>query len=272
MSTITVNGIRVHYQRLGDHGPPIVFLHGWASSWRIWERTARQLAARRYRCYALDLPGFGDSDKPPDGWYTIPNFTALVRGFCRACGLERAIVAGHSMGGMIALNLALRSPGAVGGLILADVPIGGSRSLLLRLVPDWPLAQRVFAGWQNWGRPTALSYLTIYHDVRAVDGVALQRNFEDVSRASPTAVLSSLRAIGHTDLRPRLGDVGVPTLVVAGANDLLVPVRQARLLCEELRNARLHILPRTGHLPMDERPEEFDRLVSEFLREVNNDH
>src|SRR3990172_3827194 len=108
---IRTQNLNLHYRVLGV-GPDVLLIHGWASSWRMWQATMESLAPR-FRCWALDLAGFGDSDKPSNGWYALPNYTAIACAFAEAAGLERAHLGGHSMGGMIALDLAAAQPGFV---------------------------------------------------------------------------------------------------------------------------------------------------------------
>src|SRR3990172_5691229 len=85
--TLTVNNINIHYNVEG-RGPDVVFIHGWVASRRMWAHITAGLTGA-YRCWAIDLPGCGDSDKPTDGWYTIPNYTASLREFMRLAGLQR---------------------------------------------------------------------------------------------------------------------------------------------------------------------------------------
>src|SRR5262245_49370027 len=103
-NTLPVDGLLIHYNVIGN-GPDAVFVHGWGASRRMWSHAASALA-EHYRCWSLDLPGCGDSDRPVDHWYSIPNFTALLRGFMEGHGLRQVRLVGHSMGGMITLNLA----------------------------------------------------------------------------------------------------------------------------------------------------------------------
>src|SRR5260221_974861 len=121
--TTLVNGWRIHYDVQGA-GPDIVFVHGWASSSKMWAGLVPPLAAD-YRCWSLDLPGFGDSDKPAPLWYSIPNYTALILAFARQQGLGPLRVVGHSMGGLITLDLGARHPEQSARLVAINPVITG---------------------------------------------------------------------------------------------------------------------------------------------------
>src|SRR3990170_1302151 len=115
LQTTNLNGLKVAYRVRGD-GRDVLLIHGWASSGRMWQSLMGALAPR-FRCWALDLPGFGDSDKPTNGWYSIQAYVELARDFMAAHGMRRPDVLGHSMGGMIALSLAAESPHALRRLV-----------------------------------------------------------------------------------------------------------------------------------------------------------
>src|SRR3989304_2101710 len=86
MSHTSIDGFRLHYQCVGQ-GPAVLLIHGWASAWRMWARTMSRLALNGYRAWAVDLIGFGESDKPGDGWYTLDRFTDTLNAFCDQMGL-----------------------------------------------------------------------------------------------------------------------------------------------------------------------------------------
>jgi pimeloyl-ACP methyl ester carboxylesterase len=257
--------LNIHYHVQGE-GRDVVLVHGWASSWRLWQGTMRVLAEMGCRVCALDLPGFGASDKPDDGWYSVENFAATVAAFCRALGLERARVVGHSMGGTIALALGLAQPALVERLVAVSPVVSGRIGLPVRVfaagrvgrwlydqsVAFWPLAA---AGAQTlYSRSWSLKPRA-YH----------RRNWEDLAQASPHAALGCLRALADFDLRSQLGAITAPTLLMTGAGDLNVPPSHARIAAARIPGSRLVVLRGARHLPMDERPEAFHRELTGFL-------
>src|SRR5919202_3017885 len=116
---LELEGDWIRYGVIGG-GPPVVLVHGWLSSSRIWERLVDRLA-RRFTVYTLDLSGFGDSDKPLSG-YGIRYGSRLLYSFCAHFGLTRTAVVGHDVGGAIAVKLAADHPDVVGRLVLVATP------------------------------------------------------------------------------------------------------------------------------------------------------
>lgn len=261
VSTVRVGDLTIHYQVQGE-GRDVVLIHGWVSSWRLWQGTMATLAGAGCRCWALDLPGFGASDKPADGWYRIENFATLVVAFCRTQELERVCLVGHSMGGTIALAVGLEQPQMVKRLVAVSPVVTGR----LGLPAEWFISGRLGSWFLEhshvlWPLAAALRPRA-YH----------RRNWEDLMHASPQAALGSLRALAGFDLSPRLPAITAPTLILAGAGDLNVPPAQARLAAERIPYARLVLLPGARHLPMDERPQAFYRELKEFLTAAMEAH
>ncbi len=258
-----VRGINVQYSVEG-YGPDVLLIHGWVSSRRMWAYYLA-LLADAHRCWSLDLPGCGDSDKPAEGWYSIPNYTALVREFMQAVGLPRAHVVGHSMGGMIAFDLAATHPEAVGRLIAINPVVTGHAR-------PRPLARL------NWDRGRPLVDLTLRLpprvfrqllgeslDDRLPTGVKhFKRRTEDFFKGTPDSVLGSGRAVLTYDVAPRLSRIHAPTLVILGALDTMVPNSEGQLAAGRIHGARLAML-RAGHVLTDDFPAKTLQLVREFI-------
>lgn len=267
MKTVVVNDLTLNYFDAG-RGPVVLCIHGWASSLLMWQRTIA-LLRRTYRVIALDLPGFGDSTCPPAGFdYAPATYASIVDRFVQQVVDPVAPVAviGHSMGGLIAAQLALDHRHLVGGLILADPAITGNIGAGMGRFLRTRLGQRMIdrtrrSSWLNHAGERG--WLT---DPRFGRGQAAQRAMRDLARAAPDAVAGSLHAVLTADLSARLGDIDVPTLIIAGAHDVTIPLAEVRRAARQIPTARLAVVPRASHLPMDEQPELFDRLVMSFLQ------
>lgn len=133
---VTLRGLRIHYREYGEGGRPIVLLHGVASNARIWLTTG-PLLAERFRVFALDQRGHGESDKPDDG-YDFPSVVGDVEAFIDSLGLERPVIAGHSWGGNVALEFAAKHPDVAAGLALID---GGFLEMAARPGMTWERAE-----------------------------------------------------------------------------------------------------------------------------------
>jgi pimeloyl-ACP methyl ester carboxylesterase len=246
---------RLHYLEAGS-GPPLLLVHGLASNaTRDWGRLVGPLG-RQFHVYAPDLPGFGDSERPPDAEYSIPMQVEAVRSFMAAVGIERARVAGLSMGGWIACRLAGSHPEAVERLVVVDA--AGMRPT----GPDIP-AEVLLPHDEEGVRRLAA---TVYHRAPvppsfvARDILAHRLREEWVVRR---ALLSM--AAGRDWLNGTLGRADMPVLVVWGKQDALIPVAYAEQLAAEFPRAELRVLDGCGHVPIADCPDEFDREVVPFL-------
>jgi len=258
--TLTVNGLRLHYTVAGA-GPDIVFVHGWASSRRMWTTFLPHLT-RSFRCWALDLPGFGDSEKPASSWYSIPNFTAALLAFMQQHDLERPSLVGHSMGGMIVLNLAARHPEAVARVVAINPVVTGRANLKPLDHPNY--SQRVLS-WVLRMSPSVLAPLLSHPLGHRVSGLTyIRRRHEDFAKGTSESLLLSGRAIFAYDVSPLLERITAPTLVMVGLQDLNVSPAEGRLAAARIPGGQLHLM-RAGHLPTDDRPVETLRVLQDFL-------
>jgi pimeloyl-ACP methyl ester carboxylesterase len=282
--TVTIDGINLHYF-CGGNGPPLVLVHGLGSSATVEFYYNLEPLAKHHRVFAIDLPGFGRSDKPVLA-YTIDLFVRAVSDLMASEGIERAAVMGVSMGGRVALGLALDSPEKVERLVLVDaLGVGVPRRvlsysiLLTRGLGELtlrgtaralrqmnPAVIRRFWGWYL-RRPNRMD--TIWTDERIAKHGSLLARPE--YRA---AYLSALRSIaGMRQLRTgvvvedRLPELRMPTLLIWGRHDHIFPASHAQAAMERIPNGRLEVFDDSGHTPQMEEPERFNRLVLDFLRE-----
>jgi len=256
-SIVTSQGV-VHYEVYG-RGKPVVLLHGWLGSWGCWLGTMEALAPR-HRAYALDFWGFGESDKRRES-YEIADFVALVDQFMERMGIQHAPVIGHSMGGTVALNLALDRPQRVEKVAVVGSPVDGrSLNFFLKLA-GYPwiaflvwnspallrLGIKIFAPWiaANWSE---------WYDL-------LMR---DLSKMTLESFLWSIHSLHRTDLTPRLGTLRMPTLGVYGKGDKIVDPKQAELF-RRVARSRIEILEHSRHFPMLDEPDRFHAILLDFL-------
>jgi len=261
---VKVGGLSVQYDTAGDCGSPVLlFVHGWASSSRMW-REAMEALAGDFQCLAPDLPGFGESERPPAGWYTLPNYLRFLHGFCDSLGIRQAHLVGHSMGGTIALGLAADAPERVDRLVAVNPVVTGKvwlnmgrfagsplrRAMLTAARALWPVAINPVISWSLQG------------DLATSPG--MRRRREDLAKSAPDAVLSGIRAVVTSDISVRLAAISAPTLVMIGEHDTTVPPSEGRLAADLIGGAALKYFA-AGHLPSDEQPDEFAEALREFL-------
>ena len=241
---VHLSNVDISYE-YGGNGKNIIFLHCWAGSKEYWKYTAQALASN-FRVYALDLKGFGDSDKPEDG-YTIDDFTNLLKEFFNKIGINKAILVGHSMGGKIAVDFAERYPDKVEKLVLVGTPIG-KVSLGLKMF-TYPII----------GKPW-------YWLVRKLVGHSLQTQEAKEAWSKPTtnSAINSMKMMSNTDLADKLPNICVPTLVVTGERDISANAKQNHIYLQRLKDVKFCIIRNAGHSPMCENPVAFNHLLLDF--------
>ncbi|HVC70214.1 MAG TPA: alpha/beta hydrolase [Acidimicrobiales bacterium] len=275
----TEDGGRIHVVERGQ-GPPLVLLHGIMLSSALWVHQLRDLADH-HRVIAVDLRGHGQS-LPGSTGSGIPILAADVRAVFEALGVHDAVVVGHSMGGMVALQLALDLPVAERNRRLAGIVLSSTTSGPFATLPGWtgmarvtgPVTSRVLLIGERFGARALPSGDLRWWLVRlgfGADAPAAQVRFvEAMHRATPSRTLADLiPSVATFDLSWRLGTIDLPVLVVVGSHDKLTAPRLARRLADALPEAQLVELPRCGHMPMLERRHEFSRLVDEFTAKVS---
>ena len=266
-----VEGARVNYCEMGEGGTPIVFVHGLGGCWQNWLENIPYLA-REHRVIALDLPGFGDSPMPP-GEISIANYGRLVDEFCRRLNLHGCVLVGSSMGGFIAAEVAIAQPDWVERLAL--VSAAGISSVRVRREPVEAIARIMAAtaplavelrerGMRRWRLRYAM-FRNIFRSPHRVRPELLWE-FSHGARDAP-AFLPALGTLLGYDFLHRLDRVRVPTLIVWGRDDRVIPAADALEYEQHLSDSRLVIFDRCGHVPMAEHPVRFNRLLERFIAE-----
>jgi pimeloyl-ACP methyl ester carboxylesterase len=256
---VSVYGVHLHYREAGS-GPVILLLHGLADDVHVWDDDMGVLAAH-HRVIALDLPGFGLSDKPLLE-YRPRTFVDFVRGFLDALRVTRASVVGNSLGGFVAALLALDDPQRVDRLVLVDA--AGYHGLVRRLGPRGIQALRL-------ATRADLRYLAplTFHDRRYASEAAVEAGFAERMKAGDgyaigRVVDSLLR--GDDALDGKLRRIDRPTLIVWGRDDGLIPLAFGNRFAHDIPRARLVVLPDCGHMPQVECPAAFTAAVTAFLQ------
>ncbi|MFQ5737712.1 MAG: alpha/beta fold hydrolase [Acidobacteriota bacterium] len=248
----------------------LVLIHGMFGDYLDWEPVLQPLA-RRQRVIAIDLPGFGASDKP-NREYTGEFFVDSLHGLLQELGVQRATLVGNSFGGQIALLYALRYPGEVERLILVDS--GGFR----------PFTEEEKALTRQRFGEAAIAALTpeinemlfapLFTAPTEIRQRYLQKQNAKLARADylayAHAVASSIQLSVSTFLLDRLPEIECPTLLLWGEKDQAVPLELARQALEKLPRARLTVVPGCGHVLQLDCPEDFLQAVEGFLESPTN--
>jgi pimeloyl-ACP methyl ester carboxylesterase len=214
-----------------------------------------------FRTYALDFWGFGESDKRRES-YAIADFVTLVDQFMERLGIARAPVVGHSMGGTVALRLALAYPRRVSRVVVVGSPVDG-RSLH----PFLKLAGEPWLAYLVWHSPRLLRLgIRLFAPWIARNHVEWYVMLErDLSQLTLESFLWSIRSLRGSDLRSRVGTIRVPTLGIYGAGDKIVDPNQAEEIASRIPGAQVRLLDRARHFPMLDDPDQFTSVLLSFL-------
>jgi len=266
---VTEPGI-IHYETYG-RGRPVLLLHGWLGSWELWRDTIEVLG-REFRTYALDFFGFGESGVIASEQnfqqrrlqsFTVPTYVEMVYQFMERLGIKKAPLIGHSMGGTVSLNTAIRYPQKVVKVCVIGSPINGSSLNLLLKLSGNPTVASVF--WLFGGRGLLL-FLRGYSYFMAKDGRAMSRMItKDVSKISAESFFQSIGTLRKTDLRPELHKVTVPTLGMYGQRDIIVRPTEHDTLKAGVPHAQIEWFPDAGHFIMMDAPERFITTLRNWL-------
>jgi pimeloyl-ACP methyl ester carboxylesterase len=271
---VDVRGLRVRYRSAGERGPALILLHGIGRTLEDWSENMVALSGS-HRVVAVDFPGCGLSDKP-NLPYTTPYLAGFVRDFMRVLGLERVSLVGNSMGGGISLEFATQFPGVLEGLVLvAPAGMGPKGAQFLGLCTI-PVFGELISHPSRGGSKRALELL--YADRALMTQARAERDFELSSQpGAARAFLKMLRFMANRHgAKPEFYNRGlenaaklrVPTLVVWGVQDQILPVEYAPLAAQTIPGASLQIYDPCGHFPMLERAEEFNALLLGFLQDA----
>jgi pimeloyl-ACP methyl ester carboxylesterase/acyl-CoA thioesterase FadM len=256
---LEVGGLNVALDVQGD-GQPVLFVHGFPLDRTVWRHLMAPLTGRRR--IAPDLRGLGLSDAP-DGVYAMPQYADDLVAVLDALDAERAVVCGLSMGGYIAFELIRRHPDRVAALILinsrADADSSAAREgrdEMIRLVQDEGTAALADLLMPKLLAPESLSALPEVAD----------RVHTMITNAPAAGVIGALRAMkDRADSTTLLESITVPTLVVAGREDQLIPVDHARAMAKRIPDAQFTLIAGAGHLVPVEQPIPTSRVIAEFL-------
>lgn len=263
-----VDGIKIHYQEKGS-GTPLILIHGYGSSTFTWRDVFVPLS-EKFRVIALDLKGFGFSEKPT-GDYTRKAQAVLVQHFLDKLKIEKAWFAGSSMGGEVSLNVALQNPERVKGLILIDsagvksvkgssytpsiyeIPFIGRAFVALGLLSDNLIRESLERSYFDDSKVTKKVVETYYLPLQTNNG---QR-----------AIVSAQRQWDLYPIEDELSKIKVPTLIIWGKEDFVTPLAGGKKMNASIENSKMVIFENCGHLPAEEMPQ---KTVEEILKFTEN--
>lgn len=269
MKQVSVEGINISYIEKGQ-GNPLVLVHGSPTSSFLWRDMIEELSAHG-RIIALDLPGFGLSDPPHNGDYTISNYARIFESFLEALSIEQATLICHDYGGPVVLTYALQHPEKYNRLIILD-------TFLHRDLPPWPLSWKIARIW-----PFGEIFMRL--GGQYITRSALEEGVIDKSRISDQVLqrfympdgnpdklnktmLGTLRVDYMEDLEfieKNLKTIEKPTLILWGEDDKFLPLSLGDRIQKDIKGSRMEIIPNCGHFVQEDKPERATEIIIDFL-------
>ena len=272
---MSVDGMQVHWRDEGrrDDPRPIVLIHGTSASLHTWDGWVAELAPK-HRVIRLDLPGFGLTGPSPEGDYSLQAYVEHLRRFLDQVPVSQVVLVGNSLGGQIALAMALEHPERVDGLILIDsagyafqpksIPLG------FRLArSDWtaPIARYLLPR-----SLVAASVRNTYGNPDRVSPDLIDRYFELNLRAgNRDALIQRFRQTRYDEGADRIAELKLPTLIIWGGQDRLIPPENGERFHRDIQGSELRVFPQLGHVPQEEDPRVTVAAARRFLDGLPSD-
>jgi pimeloyl-ACP methyl ester carboxylesterase len=269
---VEINGVNVHYKTYGQGEPTFILLHGFGASLFSWREVTEPLS-KFGTVIAYDRPAFGLTERPLE-WegespYGPQAQVDLVIGLMDKLNIEKAILVGNSAGGTVSMQVALQHPERVQALILVDAAVyaGGGAPSWVRPILNTPQMNHLGPLVARQLQAQGVEFIkTAWHDPSKItpdifEGYQKPLQIENWDKALWQLTVASK----ESGIVARLAEITMPTLVITGDDDRIVPTEQSLRLADELPNAELKVIAQSGHLPHEEKPVEFMLAVTEFL-------
>ena len=270
---VEIDGATVHFQEFGDAAhPTLLLIHGFTASAYVWKTVAPLLADLEFHVVAVDLLGFGYSDKPAWFDYTIASQARMISRFMNRLGIGRATIVGSSYGGAVALTLALDYSERVEKLVLVDAVINDEATShpIMRLAKIPGLGEvltpflvdsKAFMKFRMQGTLAPANHHLITKD--RIESIIRPLQAKD----GHNAVLKAGRNWDANRIEEDAHLVNHPTLIIWGEEDNVIPIENGEKLYNSVLNSRFVVLKNCGHVPQEEKPEVFVNLVNGFCHD-----
>ncbi len=251
MPYVSVDGNQIHYYHAGVGEPAVVFVHGAGGSGRVWHS---QLSALENRCraIAIDMPGHGRSEGDPLS--SVREQAGFIARFLDALGLEKPVLAGHSMGGAICQEFALGFPSRLQGLVL--ISTGARLRVNPQIIQALEQGEFPFADASHLISPSAQPALA---DVA----------WQEMRTTALPALLADFQACDQFDRVNDIAQIRVPVQIIAADEDAMTPLKYSRYLQQGIPGSHLAVITGAGHMGMVEKPAEVNQVILDFLHDLS---
>ncbi|WXG46195.1 MAG: alpha/beta hydrolase [Candidatus Atabeyarchaeum deiterrae] len=261
MPKIEINGVKLHYEESGK-GDPLVMVHGLGGTIFDWTMQIPYFS-KTHHVVAVEMRDHGESDKYT-GSYDIKMFSEDVAELARRLRLGKAVFFGISMGGMIVLDLALDHPAIVEALVLADTQPGLSEETIKAGLEMVSMSQKMT------GEELAKATMSFNFSPEFIDTHpdVVEQAIKISDARDPSSTFRAAEGLVKFDVKKRLKEIKVPTLIANGEDDQVIPLNVAKRLRDSIKGAKLVVLHKGRHMAIIEKADEFNSAVSSFLREI----
>jgi len=270
---IAIGGVQLHYSDEGNRldSSPLLLIHGTSSSLRTWDGVTAQLK-NQYRIIRFDLPGFGLTGPNPNHDYSTRYYNEVIDSLLKALQISRVLIVGNSLGGAIATQYAIYQPGKVRGLVLVDAaglpPAKKTTGAIGFKLAQMPVINQLL----TIITPRVLvkkSLQDAYGDTGKVTDSLTALYFDMLTReGNRKALVDRMRQGWQVTDGNFLTKVEAPSLIVWGSKDRLIPVENAALFQQKIKNSQVHIWDNLGHVPMEEDPIEFSDILKKWVMQL----
>ena len=259
---VNVDGLQIRYLESGkENKNHLLFIHGLGSAADRWMKIPEELSSD-FHSIAIDLPGFGESEKPKQMDYTINQFGTIIASFLQKISIhDQTSLIGHSLGGYIALEMIIQNPNLIKQLVLID-----SSGMLEK---PTPVLDEYFDAAMN---PTKENVRRVFEKMVAdpnripdqlVDGFIRRINMPNAKQAFASTLENSATTQIGLDVLRKI--INIPTLILWGVHDKVIPIEHSKLFKEGIKDSRLEIIDDAGHAPFAEKPDIVCKLLQNFL-------
>ncbi len=257
MPYINIDNKKIYYEINGNGSTVLLFLHCWTCNHTFWQEQVNTLS-KMYKCITIDFPGHGLSEDA--GNYTIDEFCRYVYVVTRKLRIRKFIIIGHSLGGMVALKLALDYSDLLAGMILIDTSAKLKRHLLQNVSSMLGIAggKLVF--------PAIKRAVIDFSAVHPLTGWKTRKKIkDDIIKVPNNITVKTLKSIRSFDVIDTLGRITVPVLIMVGSMDIFTDIRHALTLYVRIPHSSLRLIGGAGHMSMLEQPGKVNAYIKEFI-------
>lgn len=254
MPEIKINGLSVNYLFFGEANhsvPNVLVIHGAGQSSVCWEKQFDFFNSyKRFNFFLIDLPGHGKSEG--NGFISIKEYADFIEDFVQKLNLKDLILIGHSMGGRISQIFAINYPDVVIGCVLVGTGarIRVTKATLKAAENDFEYFGRM-ATKNSFSESTPQKTKEIF--------------YERLINSSQITCVNDLIACNEFDVIDDITKINIPTLIIAGEKDILAPVKHSKNLNKDIKNSKMFVISGAGHFMMIEKPDEFNKLINNYL-------